>query len=95
MHVLFWIGSALIALFVAGAVWEIMASAAARRRFPPPGKMIDVGGRRLHLHCSGEGEGPTVVIEAGRFNTSVMWALVQEGISRFARVPGRLRLERP
>jgi hypothetical protein len=31
---------------------------------PPPGRIVDVGGRKLHLHCTGAG-GPTVVIEAG------------------------------
>ena len=31
---------------------------------PPPGKLIEVGGRPLHLHCTGQGQ-PTVVFEAG------------------------------
>jgi pimeloyl-ACP methyl ester carboxylesterase len=31
---------------------------------PPPGRFVDVGGRRLHLHCTGSG-GPTVILEAG------------------------------
>lgn len=56
------------------------------RRFPPPGRLIDIGGRRLHLHCTGEGKGPTVVLETGRFNTSGIWALVQDEIVPFARV---------
>jgi pimeloyl-ACP methyl ester carboxylesterase len=29
-----------------------------------PGRLIDVGGRRLHLYCTGSG-GPTVILEAG------------------------------
>ena len=31
---------------------------------PPPGQLIDVGGHRLHLHCTGSGS-PTVVLEPG------------------------------
>ena len=31
---------------------------------PAPGRLIDVGGRRLHIICSGQGA-PTVVLEAG------------------------------
>jgi pimeloyl-ACP methyl ester carboxylesterase len=30
----------------------------------PPGRLVDVGGRNLHLYCTGSG-GPTVVLEAG------------------------------
>src|SRR5205814_706883 len=33
--------------------------------FPPPGKLIDVGGWRLHLNCTGEvrASQPTVILE--------------------------------
>jgi len=29
-----------------------------------PGQLVDVGGHRLHLHCTGTGS-PTVVLEPG------------------------------
>jgi hypothetical protein len=29
-----------------------------------PGRLVDVGGRKLHLHCTGSGS-PTIVMEAG------------------------------
>jgi pimeloyl-ACP methyl ester carboxylesterase len=55
---------------------------------PPPGRLVDVGGWRLHLNCTGEiGAGrPTVVLEAGIGDFSVEWSLVQPNVSRFARV---------
>jgi len=55
---------------------------------PPPGKLVDVGGWRLHLNCTGksEGEAPTVVLEAGSGDFSVDWGLVQPEVARFARV---------
>jgi pimeloyl-ACP methyl ester carboxylesterase len=56
--------------------------------FPPPGRLIDVGGWRLHLHCTGKADParPTVILEAGKGDFSVEWSLVQPGVTRFARV---------
>lgn len=49
---------------------------------PPRGRMVDIGGRGLHLVCSGpRGAIPTVVFEAGAFGTSADWAVVQDRIS--------------
>jgi pimeloyl-ACP methyl ester carboxylesterase len=52
---------------------------------PPPGKLIDIGGRKLHLHCTGKGE-PTVVLEAGASAFAIDWSLVQPEIARTNRV---------
>ena len=55
---------------------------------PAPGRLIDVGGWRLHLHCTGErrpGQ-PTVVLEAGVGAFSVDWSLAQPQVAEFARV---------
>ena len=52
---------------------------------PPPAKLIDVGGRRLHLNCTGTGS-PTVIVENGSGAFSIEWALVQPAISKIARV---------
>src|SRR6185369_2447800 len=56
--------------------------------FPPPGKLIDIGGWRLHLNCMGEARAsqPTVILESGIGDFSVEWALVQPSVARFARV---------
>jgi pimeloyl-ACP methyl ester carboxylesterase len=56
--------------------------------YPPPGRLVDVGGWRLHLNCSGAARPgrPTVILEAGLGDFSVEWSLVQPGIARFARV---------
>jgi pimeloyl-ACP methyl ester carboxylesterase len=55
------------------------------RRFPPPGDLIDVGGHRLHVACSGAGR-PPVLFEAGIAGSSLSWALVQPAVARFTRV---------
>jgi pimeloyl-ACP methyl ester carboxylesterase len=55
---------------------------------PAPGRLVDVGGWRLHLHCTGVSRPgqPTVILEAGIGDFSVEWSLVQSGIARFAHV---------
>jgi len=51
----------------------------------PPGRMIDIGGRRVHLLCSGSG-GPTVILVAGGSAYSIDWALVQPRVALGGRV---------
>jgi pimeloyl-ACP methyl ester carboxylesterase len=53
--------------------------------YPPPGKLVDVGGYRLHLQVRGEGD-PSVVLIAGGGDFSFDWDLVQPAIARFVRV---------
>ncbi|HET7225584.1 MAG TPA: alpha/beta hydrolase [Candidatus Eisenbacteria bacterium] len=56
--------------------------------WPPPGRMIDVGGWRLHLDAAGHRRpgDPCVVLESGLGDFSVEWSLVQPRVARFARV---------
>jgi pimeloyl-ACP methyl ester carboxylesterase len=51
---------------------------------PPIGRMVDVGGYRLHLVCQGEG-GPTVVMEAAIGETGLLWSLVQPAVAQHTR----------
>lgn len=51
----------------------------------PPGRLVDVGGFRLHVNCQGSGA-PTIVLDAALGGSSVSWSLVQPEIARFARV---------
>jgi hypothetical protein len=39
---------AVLALAGIGAVWQTIAGRRDQRRFPAPGRLIDVGGHRLH-----------------------------------------------
>ncbi len=75
---------ALVAV-VAGVIFQAAARAQDTRRYPPPGQLVDVGGHRLHLYCTGEGS-PTVVMDAGLPGTSLSWRLVQTEVARFTRV---------
>jgi len=51
----------------------------------PPGRMVDIGGRRLHLNCSGQGS-PTVVLDAGLGDSSLAWTFVQTKLAVTNRV---------
>lgn len=51
----------------------------------PPGRLIDLGGHRLHINCTGRGQ-PTVVVETGLGDFSFDWILVQQRVSPRLRI---------
>ncbi|GAA3612214.1 alpha/beta fold hydrolase [Microlunatus ginsengisoli] len=55
---------AALALAAAGAGHEAILEARDVRADLAPGRLVDVGGHRLHLHCTGSGS-PAVVLEPG------------------------------
>jgi pimeloyl-ACP methyl ester carboxylesterase len=78
----------LVALAGAGACWQAVTGRRDRRRYPPPGELVDVGGHRLHLHPTGPRDAapPTVVLEAGMASMSANWAWVQDELAGEFRV---------
>jgi pimeloyl-ACP methyl ester carboxylesterase len=50
-----------------------------------PGTSYDIGGRRLHMHCTGSG-GPTVVLESGLGEISSNWARIAPAVAATTRV---------
>ncbi len=69
-----------------GAAWEQIERNRATREFPAPGKMIDIGGRSVHLDCRGHGS-PTVVLESGADTSgSALWFPVHRQVASFTRV---------
>jgi pimeloyl-ACP methyl ester carboxylesterase len=75
------IGAVLIA---AGAIYQAAGTAADQRRYPPPGRMIDIGGRSLHLIDKGA-SGPPVIFESGISATCLNWTQVRAEVEGFAR----------
>jgi pimeloyl-ACP methyl ester carboxylesterase len=75
----------LLILILAGWIYEPLAEAADAKAYPPPGQMVDVGGYRLHIHCTGKGS-PTVVIESGWGDMSASWGWVQPEVARTTRI---------
>lgn len=76
---------ALVALVGAGAIYQAVATRLDRREFAPPGRLVDVGGRKLHIHCLGQGS-PAVVLETGMAGTSANWSWVLPEVARSTRV---------
>lgn len=62
-----------------------LAFAANKPEPKPLGKLVDLGGHRLHVNCTGKGT-PTVVVENGLGDFSFDWYLVQTRVSRFNRI---------
>ena len=54
-------------------------------RFPPPGRLIDIGTHRLHVFEQGSG-GPTIVLEAGLMSTTLSWDNLQHKLAQSYRV---------
>ncbi len=75
-------------LLVAALVAEAYLERRDRRRHRPPGRMVDVGGHRLHVHVTGEPRdgSPTVVLDAGMVSFSSNWAWVQGEVAKLTRV---------
>jgi pimeloyl-ACP methyl ester carboxylesterase len=74
-----------VLLAFSGLVYEAYADAAAMREYPPPGMLVDVGGRRLHLICIGSGS-PTVLFEPSGFGNATSGVRARERISSRTRV---------
>lgn len=76
-----------IAFFVtlAGMTYQGVATALERRRIPHPGRLVDVGGHQLHIHCTGDGA-PTVILESDAGLPSAAWGWVQARASHAVRV---------
>ncbi len=50
-----------------------------------PGQLVDIGGRRINLHCTGAGA-PAVILMAGSSSWSPVWYKVQPVIAQETRV---------
>src|SRR6266516_6300062 len=63
-----------VALVIAGVggSYETIQEQVDRSTTAMPGHLVDIGGRRLYVHCTGSGS-PTVVLVSGLAETSVYW----------------------
>jgi pimeloyl-ACP methyl ester carboxylesterase len=68
-----------------GTIYQFISVIREHSRFPPPGRLVDIGGRRLHVLCIGDGV-PTVIMESSGLGTSVSAAAVREALSHHTRV---------
>ena len=74
-------------LAAAGAMYQYIGTKLDERKYPLIGRMIDLGGYKLHMIDSGQNHyDPTVVIETGAGESCLGWQLIQPEIAKFARV---------
>jgi pimeloyl-ACP methyl ester carboxylesterase len=83
-----WSTIGLVSLAVVGALYQTVATSLDQGAYPPPGQMIDVGGYKLHLACTGANVNgsPTVILETGLGSISSAWARVQPEVAKQTRV---------
>lgn len=73
------------ALAAAGAAYEAAASLGDAKAYPSDGRLVDIGGYRLHIDCRGQGS-PTVVMDSGLGGSSLDWILVQSELAATTQV---------
>ena len=79
------LGAFLVIATLSGATYQWLATRKELAATPPPGHLVDIGGYRLHLWCTGDGA-PAVILDAGLGGTSAGWGFVQPEVARFTRV---------
>lgn len=68
-----------------GTTYQWLATRTDLAASPPPGRLVDIGGRKLHLWCTGNGA-PAVILDTGLGGSTVGWGFVQPDVARFTRV---------
>ena len=71
----------LVLIAASGSFYELMLS----QTYPAPGQFVVVGDHQLHLRKMGEGS-PTIILEAGSAESSLIWRDLPEQLAKFAAV---------
>jgi pimeloyl-ACP methyl ester carboxylesterase len=75
----------LVTSIAAGAIYQAIATNIDKGKYPAPGQLVDVGGRNLHIYCTGDGS-PTVLLESSLAGTTSLWGWVQPEVAKGTRV---------
>ena len=75
----------LLLLAAVGGGYQTLREHADANAYPMTGQLIDVGGHRLHLHCTGSGS-PTVVLQPGGGDFSSVMAWIAPAVAAHTRV---------
>jgi pimeloyl-ACP methyl ester carboxylesterase len=76
---------AVLALASVGGGYETLRESLDASAYPMPGQLVDVGGHRLHLSCTGSGS-PTVVLEPGLGTASSDMGWIAPAVAHDTRV---------
>jgi len=72
-------------VLIAGFLYENVSEARDRRFNSMPGKLVEVNGRKMHIHCLGDA-GPAIILDSGLGDSYISWRKVQPQIAKFTRV---------
>jgi pimeloyl-ACP methyl ester carboxylesterase len=75
----------ILALASLGGGYQSVRSAVDASTHAMPGRLVDIGGHRLHLRCTGSGS-PTVVLEPGAGMVSAQLGLITPAVARDTRI---------
>lgn len=75
----------LILLATLGAAYQWIATRRDLAAIPPPERLVDIGGYRLHIWCMGSGK-PTVILDSGLGGEAFNWPHVQPEVAKFTQV---------
>ena len=84
-RVILWVGAGVVFGVIATTGFQALSSHLSLRNNPPPGRLVELNGRNVHLLCAGEGS-PTVILEAGLPASSLTWMSVFSEIAELTRV---------
>ena len=76
---------AFLLLAAIGGAYATVGAAADARAYPMSGQLIDVGGHRLHLNCTGSGS-PTVVLQPGGGDMASSLGWIAPAVAQHTRV---------
>jgi pimeloyl-ACP methyl ester carboxylesterase len=72
-------------LAAVGGAYQSVGTAVDKSSVAMPGRLVDVGGHRLHLSCTGSGS-PTVVVEAGGGEMAANLGWITQSVSRETKI---------
>jgi pimeloyl-ACP methyl ester carboxylesterase len=75
----------IVVISLTGVTYQWLATRKDLAATPPPGHLVDIGGYRLHLWCTGDGA-PAVILDTGLGGSTPDWGFVQPDVARFTRV---------
>jgi pimeloyl-ACP methyl ester carboxylesterase len=84
-NILILLAAVTVLLAAAGALYQSTTGARDRRAHPILGQFVDIGGYRMHIHCTGQGT-PPVILDSGLGDSYFSWHKVQPQIAQFTRV---------
>ena len=74
-----------LAAIATGLTYQKVATRRDLSKTPPPGKLVSIGGRRLHIWCTGSGQ-PTIILESGLGGNAFGWVAVRRKVAELTQV---------